>query len=76
MQQVLDLVKRYFYYSLPTYKFICPDINTYFQSKRKIITGATCFIRHMRAKFTEILGKDAYNQIENLILKQVEEDDK
>ena len=30
----------------------------------------------MKAKFIEILGEDAYNQIENLILKQVEEDDK
>ena len=30
----------------------------------------------MRAKFIEIVGEYAYNQIENLILKQVEEDDK
>ena len=30
----------------------------------------------MRAKFIEIVGEDEYNQIENLILKQVEEDDK
>ena len=27
----------------------------------------------MKAKFIEILGEDAYNQIENLILKQVED---